>query len=214
MNPCFDFRTFAGAVLAAACVLAVPGRSAAAPGAHGPNGEHLDAPAGAVRGGSALPRLEAKSEAFELVAELRGQELLVLVDRYETNEPVLGGKLEIESGPVKAVAAFRAEHGDYAVNDPALVKVLSAPGEHPLVFTLRAGAQSDLLDGTLVSAAGTANASASGHSHGAGSHVHGIGLRRMALIAAGIAAVALAIGFAWWRWRRRHPVLREAEGRR
>jgi hypothetical protein len=55
----------------------------AAPGAHGPNGEHLDSPA-ATRTASALPRVEAKSEAFELVAELRDGALVILVDRYAT----------------------------------------------------------------------------------------------------------------------------------
>lgn len=55
----------------------------AAPGAHGPNGEHLDAPTSAVMA-SALPRVEAKSESFELVAELRASEFVIMVDRFET----------------------------------------------------------------------------------------------------------------------------------
>ena len=62
--------------------------AAAGPGAHGPNGEHLDSPATA-RTTSALPRVDAQTETFELVAELRASELVVLIDRYATNEPVL-----------------------------------------------------------------------------------------------------------------------------
>ncbi len=199
----------------------------AGPGAHGPNGEHLDGPT-AMRPASALPRVEAKSEAFELVAELRASELVIVIDRFESNEPVLGAQLEVESGALKAVATFRAEQGDYAVTDAALLKALAAPGEHALVFTLVAGKDSDLLDGTLVrgegggsrdgsgGGAGSAAAAATGaakddhaHAHGsdAAGHDHDHSdenpLKRAAWIGAGIAAVGLLGGISWWRQRRR-----------
>jgi hypothetical protein len=178
----------------------------AGPGAHGPNGEHLDSPS-TMRAASALPRVEAKSEAFELVAELRPSELVIVVDRYETNEPVLGAKLEVESGSLKAVAAFRAEQGDYTVTDAAMLKALAAPGEHGLVFTLVAGKDSDLLDGTLVgSADGVATATTKddhGHAHSGDEHGHDHELERAAWIGAGIAALGLIGGIAWWRQRRR-----------
>ncbi len=178
----------------------------AAPGAHGPDGEHLDAPT-VVRATSALPRVEAKSEMFELVAELRGTELAIMVDRFETNEPVLSAKLEVESGTLRAVAAFRAEQGDYAVTDAAMVKALAAAGEHGLVFTLLAGKDSDLLDGTLVNAAAglaaTGVRSDHGHAHGNDAHGHDHLLERAAWLGAGITAVGLIGGIAWWRQRRR-----------
>ena len=178
----------------------------AAPGAHGPNGEHLDAPT-TMRAVSALPRVEANTEAFELVAQLRASELAIIVDRYESNEPVLGAKLEVESGSLKAVAVFRAEQGDYVVSDAAMLKALAAPGEHGLVFTLVAGPDSDLLDGTLVSATGGAVAATSGgdhgHSHGDDDHGHDHELERAAWIGAGVAALGLIGGVAWWRLRRR-----------
>ena len=176
----------------------------AAPGAHGPNGEHLDGPA-TMRAASSLPRLEAKSEAFELVAELRASELAILIDRYESNEPVLGAKLEVESGPLKAVAAFRAEQGDYVVTDAAMLKALAVPGEHGLVFTLVAGKDSDLLDGTLVGMAARVAAAAKddhGHAHGGDEHGHDHELERAAWIGAGVAALGLIGGIAWWRQRR------------
>lgn len=178
----------------------------AAPGAHGPNGEHLDAPT-TTYAASALPRLEAKSEAFELVAELRATELVIVVDRYETNEPVLGAKLEVESGGAKAVAAFRPEQGDYAVTEAALLNALAAPGEHGLVFTLVAGNESDLLDGTLIAQAGRAGKAAAaddhGHSHDGDDHGHDHDLERAVWIGGGIAALGLLGGVAWWRQRRR-----------
>jgi hypothetical protein len=126
----------------------------AAPGAHGPDGEHLDQKGtSATRVGA--PRLDANSETFELVGALDGGALTLLIDRYETNEPVLGATLELESGPHKAVATYRAESGDYVVNDGPLLKALAAPGEHALVFTLTAGSEVDLLNGTLVVSSGT-----------------------------------------------------------
>lgn len=151
------------AARAAALALAmVSGGALAAIGAHGPNGEHLDAP---VQQGSAsaVPKLQAKSELFELVATLGGGELSILIDRYDTNEPVLGATVEVESGALKAAAKFQGDHGDYAVDDPALLQALAQPGEHALVFTVAAGPQADLLDGTLHIAA--AHAVDADHDH-------------------------------------------------
>lgn len=193
------------AALSALLLVATPS-AMAGPGAHGPNGEHLDGPT-PMRAASALPRVEAKSESFELVAELRPSELAIVVDRFESNEPVLGAQLEVESGSLKAVAAFRAEQGDYAVTDAAMLKALAAPGEHGLVFTLVAGKDSDLLDGALVGSAGglvTATAKNDhGHAPGGDDHGHDHELERAAWIGAGVAALGLISGIAWWRQRRR-----------
>lgn len=120
----------------------------ASPGAHGPNGEHLDGQASAGAG-AGLPRVETFSEMFELVGQLSGSELSVMIDRYETNEPVLNGTLEVDYKGLKAVAKYHADMGDYAIDDPKMLKALSAPGKHALIFTLVAGEESDLLEGTL-----------------------------------------------------------------
>lgn len=129
----------------------------ASPGAHGPNGEHLDGPAAAA-GGGAVPRVETFTEAFELVGQLSGGEFSVLIDRYETNEPVLNGQLEVEYKGLKAKATFHPDMGDYAIDDARLLKALSAPGKHALLFTFVAGEESDLLEGTLEVAAQEAHA--------------------------------------------------------
>ncbi len=139
-------------LLRAACLMAalgLTGMAQAGPGAHGPNGEHLDAPATAVSTQAAAPRIEAHSDMFELVATWQGGQLLAWVDRYETNTPVLGAALEAEVGGIKATGQFRPEQGDYVFTDPKLLAALARPGQHPLVFTLVAGADSDLLDGVL-----------------------------------------------------------------
>lgn len=126
----------------------------ASPGAHGPNGEHLDGQAAATGSISAVPRVETFTESFELLGHLSGGELSIMIDRYETNEPVLNGQLEVQYKNLKAKAKFHADLGDYAVDDPAFLAAISKPGTHPLLFTLVAGEESDLLEGTLqVSAA-------------------------------------------------------------
>jgi len=198
----FDNRCASRHLLAAATMtlllLANP-PALAGPGAHGPNGEHLDAPT-PLHAASALPRVEAKSEAFELVAELRATELVIVIDRYESNEPVLGAKLEVENGTLKAVATFRTEQGDYVVTDTALLKTLTAPGEHGLVFTLLAGKDTDLLDGTLVNRTGGIPTVGTKDKH---EQVHHHEVDRAAWIGAGVAALGLMGGIVWWRQRRR-----------
>ncbi|MGQ0835287.1 MAG: hypothetical protein ACT4O5_10275, partial [Gammaproteobacteria bacterium] len=120
-----------------------------APGAiaHGDE-DHAEAPAGTVDFSSG-PRLEAHTETFELVANVIDHRLSVMVDRYETNEPVLGGTLEIESGELEATARFDPAQGDYVVEDEDFIHAISAPGKHPMVFTLVVGDESDLIEGTL-----------------------------------------------------------------
>jgi hypothetical protein len=134
----------------AALVLAAPLLAWAGPGAHGPDGEHLDGPGAQAHAPAGhAPRLEAHTDLFELVATLAGGELTLLIDRYATNEPVLGAQVEVAAGEAKAVAKFHADHGDYAVADEAFLKAISRPGEHALVITVTAGADADLLDGVL-----------------------------------------------------------------
>lgn len=132
--------------------LALAGPACASPGAHGPNGEHLDGEAHAEVAGGA-PRMETFTELFELVGQLAGGEFSVMIDRYDSNEPVLNGKLEVQYKNIKALAKFHPDMGDYAIDDPALIAALSAPGKHALLFTFIAGDDSDLLEGTLEVAA-------------------------------------------------------------
>lgn len=167
----------------------------AAPGAHGPNGEHLDAPSGGHQHSTRVgaPGLEAVSESFELVARLEGGELSILVDRYESNAPVLHAKVEVESNGIAAAGTFHADHGDYSVTDERLLKALSRPGRHPLIFTIHAGDESDLLEGTLdVTAA--ALAEEDDHAHAPG-----------ALWLGGIPLVLTIVAAALWHHRRRNP---------
>ena len=202
--------------LAATAFLAAAASASAGPGGHGPDGEHLDGPA-ATATADARPRMEAATEEFELVARLLDGELSLIVDRFKTNEPVLNAKVQVESGGLKADAAFHTDHGDYSVDDPAMLKKLAEPGQHALVITVLAGADSDLLDGTLTVAAARPSAGAGagagagdhGHEHGEEGHAHS--MERAAWIAGVIALLCLVSGWAWWRQRRRSPVVTRKE---
>lgn len=186
-------------VYAAVSALAVSAATAG-PGAHGPNGEHLAEQAPNAAGIASTPRFKAKTEVFELVGVLAGGELSLLIDRFETNEPVLRAAVEVEAAGVRASASFHADHGDYSVTDPKLVQALAQPGQHPIVITVMAAAgESDLLEATLETPA-----SAAAHPHD-----HTTGRARWA--AAGLAAALLA-ATAWWFVRRRATCRTERAG--
>jgi hypothetical protein len=195
------------------CVLALSAWAAAvslavaAPGAHGPNGEHLDAPAGsAAPSAAAAPRFEARSDLFELVGRLSGGELSMFINRYETSEPLERAQVEVELGSRKAVAAFHGDQGDYAVADEAFIKALSAPGEHAVVVTVIAGDTSDLLEGRLQ----VADPAANGDDHGHG-HDHDGGWVQPRFLAAG-GAVLLALVVTALTLRRRGRTRRSMAG--
>lgn len=161
--------------------LAVLGVNAwASPGAHGPNGEHLDA-APTVGATSSAPRIEAKSESYELVGRLQGGELSMFINRFATNEPVNQAKVEVELGELKASAPFHEDQGDYAVADEKFLEALGKKGTHALVITIVDRSESDLLEGSLE--VGAATASEAGHEHG----------HESSLLLAGLAVVALGV---------------------
>lgn len=155
----------------------------AAPGAHGPGGEHLDAPA-THAAATTRPMIEANTESFELVGTLHEDELSVLVDRYDTNVPVTTGTLEVELGTIKAQSTLHHDVGDFSFTDPKLLAALRQPGDHALVFTLVTGNDTDLIEGRLTVAADT-----DPHDHW---HPG-----RAAWIAAGALAAALLLAIAW-----------------
>jgi len=136
----------------------------------------------------ALPRGEADSDAFEIVAIVRGENLEIYLDRFATNEPVTGATLEVESpnGPVKAAAGA---DGTYRVAAPWLAK----NGRADLIFTVTAGDTTDILPLTIQSAPG-AVPSAAQQDAAAGGHINKISVLLVlggALIGAMLSAIAL-----------------------
>lgn len=111
--------------------------------AHG--GEDHGDGAKPVSAANIAPRAEAQTELFELVATPGNGQLTIFVDRFASNAPVTGAKVEVESGSWKAVAQA-AGNGSYRVNAPQFAR----PGSYPLLFTVEAGTDTDLIETTLV----------------------------------------------------------------
>lgn len=166
--------------------------------AHGPE-DHGTQASGAAASQQATPRFESATDLFELVAVLTGGELSILIDRFDTNLPVLEAQVEVESGGKRATARYHADHGDYAVDDPAFLALVTRPGEHAIVITVSAKDESDLLNGTLVVPDATARTAAAGHAHG--DHDHDPALERVLIAAAGVVMLALIV--VLWQRRRR-----------
>lgn len=89
-------------------------------------------------------RAEAHSELFELVAVADGQTLRLYLDAFASNAPVAQAHIEVETGQWKGQASADGA-GRYAVRAPWL----SQPGRYPLLLTIQAGEQADLLETTL-----------------------------------------------------------------
>lgn len=162
------------------------GSTAAA--AHGgeDHGDEAKAPAPTV---ALAPRAVAQSEEFELVAVLEnakpdGRRLSLFLDRFATNEPIVGAKIEVEQDGLN-MAAKETSPGVYGV--PFDMPTNVAPGTKlPLTISIEAGDSADLLTATLDLPAPPDSALA--HTHGRGEIV--IWFSGAAL---GLAAVALLI---------------------
>lgn len=105
---------------------------------------HGHGEAAPTAGGTASPRMAAHSDLFELVGVVDNGQMTVYLDRYATNEPVVGAGIEYESGSNKGVAQPQPD-GTYLIKFDALAKT----GELPFSFTVTAGADTDLLAGEL-----------------------------------------------------------------
>lgn len=114
--------------------------------AHGGE-DHGDGPK-PVSVANVAPRAEAQTELFELLATPANGQLTIFVDRFASNAPVTGAKVEVESGSWKAVAVAAGDgsSGSYRVAAPQFAK----PGSYPLLFTVEAGTDTDLIETTLV----------------------------------------------------------------
>ena len=127
----------------AAIVLAALAVSLSSNAYAGPGHDHGGESSAAV-GGAAWPRFAAVSEAFELVGIVNGKQLTLYLDHANTNAPVKNATLEIEFGGAKLKIEPRAE-GEFAATLPTAPK----SGVTPIIATVVAGKESDLLTGEL-----------------------------------------------------------------
>ncbi len=134
MNP---IRTlFLGTALAAAALPAL---------AHGDEDHSEPHPVAAAAPMAAQgPRAEAQTDAFELVATLEQDRLVLYIDRFDTNEPVVGAQVEVDTGTVQALAT-QSSPGVYWIAEGGL----GQPGKHPLAITIETEDTADLLTASL-----------------------------------------------------------------
>ena len=90
------------------------------------------------------PRADAQTDAFELVASLEQDRLVLHIDRFDTNEPVEGAQVEVDTGTMQAKAT-QSSPGVYWVAQGTL----GQPGKHPLTITIETEDTADLLTATL-----------------------------------------------------------------
>jgi hypothetical protein len=90
------------------------------------------------------PRGEAISDYFELVAVASGKELVIYLDSFDSNAPVEGASIEVETPDGVATAAERA--GVYRLDAPWLRREAKVD----LIFSVAAGGLSDILPLTLI----------------------------------------------------------------
>ena len=90
------------------------------------------------------PRAVAATEEFEVVAVLEDKHLVVYVDRYASNEPVAGAKVEIEGSGLHGIATESAP-GTYLLNLAAAM----VPAKHGLTISIEAGDSADLMTAML-----------------------------------------------------------------
>ncbi len=121
-------------ILSAGLGLAGPGHD----GGH----DHDAGPAATVT--EKAPRLESEGETMELVATSQGHTLRMYLDRSDTNEPVSGAQIEVSGEGVEPLQATEIEPGNYAVE----ADWVDSPGTKALIFTVTAGGEIDLLNGT------------------------------------------------------------------
>ncbi|WP_137937347.1 hypothetical protein [Chitinivorax sp. B] len=119
--------------------------------------DHGAAPAASLPAVS-KPRAEAQSDQFELVVVLEGDQLVLFLDRFADNQPVDKARIEVESGTWQAIASTMPD-GTFSIKAPAFAKA----GKYPLVFTITAGADSDLLETTLIVASPPPSVTGRGH---------------------------------------------------
>lgn len=194
-----------GKLFAAAMLLALPSFIAWAHEGH----DHGAVPA--AISAPAMPRAEAGSDNFELVAVASGGELTIYLDRFGSNEPVSDAVIAVET-PQGSVDAKISTDGSYKVSAPWSAK----PGRYDLIFTVTKGGDADVLPLTLeipsVGASATApsngfsaNATAAGLADRLPSNTWGVLILAIAaFVAGGLGGLAFA--------RRKRTVLAAAVG--
>src|SRR5262245_14709945 len=108
-------------------------------------GHDHDDSARAALASSTYPRVTAQSELYEVVGILKGDRLLIYLDRATTNEPVTDAKVRVTIGDGEAIEAESTENGTYAVSSSRL----SGTGSVEIIFAVTGNNADDLLVGAI-----------------------------------------------------------------
>ncbi|MBC7637672.1 MAG: efflux RND transporter periplasmic adaptor subunit [Acetobacteraceae bacterium] len=95
--------------------------------------------------GPSLPRAEAASDDFEVVAVLADRQLTIYLDRFATNETIAAATIAVSAAGGDPVYAEAQPDGSFVLR----AKWLNNPGKHDLSFTVIAEDTTDLLAATL-----------------------------------------------------------------
>lgn len=154
-------------LMLAALALSLSAQSS--PGAHGPNGEHLDMEQSHSQ--TQRPTFEAFTESFELLGEVFSTELVVYLHDFETNAPIQFASIELETGSIGARAVYDEAQNRYIVTDPKFLASLNEPGEHEVIVTIMTDDNDDLLAASLAMPQDNQMSADASHSH-EGDHDH------------------------------------------
>lgn len=115
----------------------------ASPGAHGPNGEHLDMEQS--NQSTQRPKFEMFTESFELLGEVFSNELIIYLHDFETNTPIQSASIDLEVGALAASANYDETQNRYIINDADFISAINTIGEHEVVATILTENNGDLL---------------------------------------------------------------------
>jgi hypothetical protein len=122
-------------------------KSIASPGAHGPNGEHLETRTKVAA--STNPKFESFTETFELTGELLENQLVIYLHDFKTNTPIADASIDLELGEMASSAEFSAQLQAYIVTEKILLTQLKQAGLHEIVMTILTEENGDLLVANL-----------------------------------------------------------------
>jgi len=92
------------------------------------------------------PRASAQTEDFELLMVLQGRQLIIYLDRFSDNQPVLDAQLELESVGLKAIAK-QSSPGVYVLDLPK--GLLEKSGKYAFSISVEVGDLGDVMTASL-----------------------------------------------------------------
>ncbi|MDP3074405.1 efflux RND transporter periplasmic adaptor subunit [Bradyrhizobium sp.] len=134
-------RSLFRAALCAAALASFPGAGLLL--AH--DGHDHGAPPSPPAAANLAPRTEAASDHYELVAIVRGGDLIIYLDRFATNESVDGAIITVDT-PAGPEPARAMANEPYRLSAPWSAK----PGSYDLIFTVSKDGFDDVLAATLI----------------------------------------------------------------